>query len=165
MQEDEALTLRYASSMLPPEQQGNTYAVSISTFLQHRHFQKEAHAEAFLQTLFRYRRQGKFYLHGFAIMPNHVHLLLTPATDGGLPKCIQLIKGGYSFTVRAITRNEIWHSGYHEHRVRGLADYDNQLRYIANNPPSARLPHSYLYVHTHSQHAASIDPCPSSLLT
>jgi putative transposase len=151
------------SSMAPP--QSNTYAISISTFLQHRHFQKEAHAELFLETLLRYRGQGSFQLHGFAIMPDHVHLLITPAVDRGLPKCLQLIKGGYSFAARAITQHEIWHSGYHEHRVRDLTDYDNQLRYIANNPSAARLAHDYLYVHTHPRHAASIDLRPPGLPT
>jgi hypothetical protein len=42
------------SCMVP--QQSNTYAISISTFLQHRHFQKEAHAELFLKTILRYRQ-------------------------------------------------------------------------------------------------------------
>jgi putative transposase len=152
-------------SMPPPEQQGNTYAISISTFLQHRHFQRETHANLFLKTLLRYREQRKFTLHGFAIMPDHVHLLLTPAHDQPLPKCLQLIKGGYSFAARTFTQKEIWHSGYHEHRVRDMADYDNQLRYIANNPPAGRLPEDYLYVHTHPTQKAFLDPCPSHLLS
>ena len=138
----------------------NTYAISISTFLQHRHFQKEAHAELFLKALLRYHQQRKFQLHGFAIMPDHVHLLITPALDQSLPKCIQLIKGGYSFAARDLTPKEIWHSGYHEHHIRDVEDYDNQLRYISNNPTAARLPSGYPYVHTHPAHLTSLDPCP-----
>ena len=146
-------------------QQSNTYAITISIFLQHRHFQAEANAEIFIQTLLRYRQQGKFQLHGFAIMPDHVHLLITPGADQSLPKCLQFIKGGYSFAARTITPKEIWHTGYHEHRIRDYEDYDNQLRYIANNPPAARLGGEYRYVHTHPQHASSVDPCPQHLLT
>ena len=97
------------SSMGP--HQSNTYAISISTFLQHRHFQIEAHAELFLKTLLRYRQQQDFQLHGFAIMPDHIHLLITPVVDQALPKCIQLIKGGYSFAARTVTQKEIWHPG------------------------------------------------------
>jgi putative transposase len=144
--------------------QSNTYAISISTFLQHRHFQKQANADLFLKTLLRYREQGKFQLHAFAIMPDHVHLLITPGINQSLPKCIQLIKGGYSFAARTITQKEIWHSGYHEHCIRDLSDYDHQLRYIANNPPAGQLPAEYLYVHTHPQHAHSIDVCPNHFL-
>jgi putative transposase len=148
--------------MVPP--QSNTYAISISTFLQHRHFQNEANAELFLKTLLRYRQQGKFHLHGFAIMPDHVHLVITPSTDQSLPKCIQLIKGGYSFAARFLTPKEIWHTSYHEHRIRDLEDYDNQLRYIANNPSAAKLASDYRHVHTHPEHALSLDPCPAHLL-
>jgi len=72
-------------------------------------------------------------------MPDHVHLLITPSSDQPLPKCIQLIKGGYSFGARTLTLKEIWHTSYHEHRIRNYEDYDNQLRYIANNPPAANL--------------------------
>ena len=150
--------------MPPTEHQGNAYAIVISTFLQLPHFQKTAHADLFLTTLLRYRQQGKFQLHGFAIMPNHVHLLITPADEQTLPKCVQLIKGGYSFAARSLSLKEIWHSGYREHWIRDLSDYDNQLRYIANNPPAANLPADYPYVHTHSQQLSSIDPCPTKLL-
>jgi putative transposase len=150
------------SPMVHP--QSNTYAISISTFLQHRHFQAEANAELFIKTLLCYRQKGKFQLHGFAIMPDHVHLLITPASDQSLPKCIQLIKGGYSFAARTITPKEIWHISYHEHRIRDYEDYDNQLRYIANNPPSAKLASDYRYVHTHPENALSLDACPQQPL-
>jgi putative transposase len=152
------------SSMPPAEFQASIYAISISTFLQHRHFQKQAHAELFMQTLLRYQNQAKFQLHGFAIMPDHVHLLITPLPDHPLPKCIQLLKGGYSFAARALTIKEIWHSGYHEHRVRDVLDYHNQLRYIANNPPAGRLPEDYFYVHSHPEHMSRLDACPTHLL-
>ncbi len=50
----------------------------------------------FLQTLYRYRREDRFQLHAFVVMPEHVHLLFTPATDVTLEHAVQLIKGGYS---------------------------------------------------------------------
>ncbi len=152
--------------MLSPmsDPQRKTYAITVATFLQHNHFQKEAHCELFLQTAMRYREQGKFLVHGFAVMPNHGHLLISPAEDQTLPKCVQFIKGGYSFAARTLTPKEIWQHGYHEHRVRDLRDYDNQLRYIANNPPAARLGDEYPFVHTHARWKGFIDPCPPWLL-
>jgi len=151
--------------MQPARSKLETYAISISTFLQHRHFQREANADLFLTTLLRYRTQGKFQLHGFAIMPTHVHLLITPAIDQPTSRSIQLIKGGYSFAARDQQKKEIWHSGHHEHRVRDVIDYDNQLHYIANNPPADHLPPSYPYVHTHPDQALNIDPCPAHILS
>jgi REP element-mobilizing transposase RayT len=67
--------------MTTQRQQLATYALTISTFQQHRHFQRTANAELFLATLQRYRTQRKFLLHAYAVMPDHVHILLTPASD------------------------------------------------------------------------------------
>jgi len=103
-------------------------------------------------------------IHGFAVMPNHVHILISPGEDQPLPKCVQLIKGGYSFAARTVEPKEIWQNGYHEHRVRDLSDYDNQLRYIANNPPAARFGEDYPFVHTHARWKGFTDPCPPWLL-
>jgi REP element-mobilizing transposase RayT len=70
----------------------STYAITISTHQSHSHFQLPANAELFIATLFRYRDAGKFKLHGFAIMPGHVHILITPSIDPNTSRCVQLIK-------------------------------------------------------------------------
>jgi putative transposase len=150
-------------------QKPSTYALTISTHLQHRHFQRTANAELFITTLFRYRDRSKFLLHGFAIMPDHVHILLTPAIDQSTGKSIQLIKGGYSFAARKQSPGEIWHSGHHEHRVRDLIDYDlidydQQLLYIANNPVRKHC-EDYPHVHTHPNFTQRMDPAPAHLLS
>ena len=127
-----------------------TYTVTISTHQQHRHFQRTANAELFVATLLRYRDAGKFLLHGFVVM--HVHVLITPSESTG--KAIQLIKGGYSHAARQQSIGEIWHTGYHEHRIRDLADFQAQKQYIANNP--IRKGYSN-YPHVHTTHSAPLD--------
>lgn len=134
-----------------------TYAITISTFQQHRHFQVSANAELFIEILFRYRDQKKYQLHAFVVMPDHVHVLITPAVDQSTSRCIQFIKGGYSFAVRHQSQREIWHSGYHEHRVRDPDDYIDQKLYIQNNPARRHLT-SYPYVHT--EFSERLDPSP-----
>ncbi len=73
-----------------------------------------------LKTLYRYRREGRYTLHAFAIMPEHVHLLLTPAKDVTIERAIQLIKGAYSHDLGTnIGRDqEIWQRGFTDHRIR-----------------------------------------------
>ena len=139
----------------------STYAITISTFQQHRHFQRTANAELFLDTLFRYRAQGRFQLHGFVVMSDHVHVLITPAVDQSTAKCIQFIKGGYSFAARNQSHGEIWHSGYHEHRIRDASDFRSQLLYIANNPSRKNFAD---YPHVHTRFAESLAPIPPQLL-
>src|SRR5271168_4388574 len=55
-----------------------TYFVTSATFNRRRLFQVAANAELFLDTLQQYRRQGHYKLHAFVVMPDHIHLLLTP---------------------------------------------------------------------------------------
>ena len=56
------------------------------------------------------RKQKRFLLHEFVIMPDHFHLLLTPAPDISLEKCLQYIKGGFSFRARKELdfKHDIW---------------------------------------------------------
>jgi|ERR1700679_582324 putative transposase len=141
-------------------QSQSTYAITILAFQRHRHFQRTANAELFISILFRYRDAGKFQLHGFAVMPDHIHILITPARDQSTSRCLQLIKGGYSFAAREQSPGEIWHAGYHEHHVRDPSDFLVQLQYIANNPIRKHLA-DYAHVHTASMHASKLDGTPS----
>lgn len=134
-----------------------TYPITILTDGRRRHFQRTANAELFISTIFRYRDAGKFILHAFAIMPDHVHVLITPAVDQSTAKSIQLIKGGYSFAVREQSLGEIWHSGYHEHRIRDLSDYEAQEQYIANNPVRKKMTD---HPHVHTCYLDRLDPPP-----
>ena len=97
--------------MSPP----GTYFVTFSTFQRRRFFVVESYAKLFLKTLYGYRRQGRFTLHAFVLMPDHVHLLLTPAADVTLERAMQSIKGGYSHAVGIkISRRKIWQKGFTE---------------------------------------------------
>ena len=143
----------------------STYHITISTLLQHRHFQKESNAELFLQVLLRYRDANKFQLHAFAIMPDHVHLLLTPALDQPTSRIVQLLKGGYSHASKSYSAGRIWHSGHHEHRIRNASDFANQYQYIANNPLAAGLSLDDSFVHINPRFKDGMDPLPSTLST
>jgi putative transposase len=142
-------------------QKQSTYAITISTFQQHRHFQRTANAELFITTLFRHRDKSRFQLHGFVVMPDHMHILITPAINESTAKCVQYIKGGYSFAARQQSPGEIWHSGYHEHRIRNEDDFKNQLLYIGNNPARKRYED---YPHVHTKYLDRIDTIPNHLL-
>jgi putative transposase len=55
-----------------------TYFVTSATFNRRRLFQVAAKADLFLEVLQNYRREGHYKLHAFVVMPDHIHLLLTP---------------------------------------------------------------------------------------
>jgi putative transposase len=139
-----------------------SYAITILTHQRRSLFQRTENAELMIHTLFRYRDADRFALHAFAIMPDHLHVLITPAIDQSTSRCVQLMKGGFSFAVREQFKGEVWHSGYHEHRIRDAHDFEAQKVYIAKNPSRKNFV-DYSFVHT--RHEARIDPMPSHLLT
>jgi putative transposase len=72
-----------------------TYFVTSVTSGRRRLFQIAVNAELFLETLQAYRRQGHYKLHAFVVMPDHIHLLLTPQGET-VERVMGLIKGGSS---------------------------------------------------------------------
>lgn len=117
-----------------------TYFVTFLTWQRRRRFVVEPYVRLFLKTLDGYRRQGKFLLHAFVLMPEHVHLLLTPAGDVTLERSIQFIKGGYSRAFGLEFRSgEVWQRGFTDHRIRDLEDFRCHLDYIHQNPVKRRL--------------------------
>jgi putative transposase len=100
-----------------------TYFVTFATFQRRRLFIVESYASLFLETLYGYRRQRRYQLHAFVLMPDHVHLPLTPAFDLTLERAMQLIQGSYSHAVGIkISRREIWQKGFTDHRIRDAQD-------------------------------------------
>jgi REP-associated tyrosine transposase len=59
-------------------------------------FQVEKIASLFIEVLMNYRSEKKYLLHEFVVMPDHLHLIITP-TQITLERALQLIKGGFSF--------------------------------------------------------------------
>jgi putative transposase len=100
-----------------------------------------------------HQRRRVFQLHGFVVMPEHIHVLLTPS--GAVEGAAQLIKGGFSFAVRDQFPGEVWQQGYHAHRIVDTADYWNQLAYIACNPVKRHL---NAHPHVHTQCLDRLDP-------
>src|ERR1700675_4368561 len=74
-----------------------TYFITASTWEKKGLLQSERMAKLLIDVFFNYQKQGKYCLHEFVVMPNHFHLLITPASLVTLEKGVQFIKGGFSF--------------------------------------------------------------------
>jgi putative transposase len=111
-----------------------TYFVTFLTSQRMRLFVVEPYARLFLKTLYGYKHQGSFQLHAFVVMPEHVHLLITPSTT--LERAVQLIKGGYShaFGSEFGRKKEVWQRGFTDHRIRDGVDFELHREYIHQNP-------------------------------
>jgi putative transposase len=91
-----------------------------------------------VSTLKHYDGTG-YKLHAYVIMPDHLHLLITPTES--VEKSMQLIKGGFSFRAKKELQchGEIWQPGFTDHRIRDEEDWKRYLEYIRSNPIEARL--------------------------
>ena len=87
-------------------------------------------------TFLKYRDAGEFELHEYVVMPNHIHLLLSLHDQQKLSRVIQLIKGGFSHSLRekGIVFRAVWEQRYHDRRVRDGNEFAEISQYIRQNP-------------------------------
>jgi putative transposase len=140
-----------------------TYFVAFSTHHRRKRFVLETYVRLFLHAVYRYRREGRYELHAFVVMPEHVHLLLTPARDVPIERSIQLIKGAYSHESErssAAIRNS-GSCGFTDHRIRIAVDFMHHQNYIHRNPVERHIvtdPSDYRYCSGFS--GFKLDPWP-----
>jgi len=83
---------------------------------------------------------GHYLLHAFVVMPNHVHLLITPAI--ALPKLTKSLKGitaKQANTMLALTGSRFWQEESYDHLVRDEREFEEIRNYIEENPVRAGL--------------------------
>ncbi|MGA8270643.1 MAG: transposase [Candidatus Sulfotelmatobacter sp.] len=116
---------------------GNTghgcYFITASTFQKRNILQSDRMAGLFVDVLLHYRSQRKYLLHEFVVMPDHFHLLITPAET--LERAMQLIKGGFSYRAKKELAfiHEVWQPSYYDRRVRDAEEYFAFRQYIRRN--------------------------------
>src|SRR4051812_4405566 len=112
-------------SRLPSACADQTYFVTTNAEQGKFLLRSDPMAKLLIDTLYSYRKQGKFLLHEFVVMSNHLHLLITPKAT--IEKAVQFIKGGFSYRAKKeLDKNfEIWQRGFTDRRVRDLQEYDD----------------------------------------
>lgn len=126
------------------------YFVTTRTWQGRELFRNESLAKTLLETLLDCRKRGFYLLHDFVIMPDHLHLILTPGNETSLERAVQMIKGGSSHQMGKTLRIAfpVWQKGFHEHWIRSEDDYQARKHYIEWNPVDAKLastPRDYPY--------------------
>jgi putative transposase len=141
-----------------------TFFVTTVTSGRRSLFQSDRVAKFFLGVLMDYRGRGLFRLHEFVVMPDHLHLLITPSRVISLEKSMQYIKGGFSHRYRAEFRSrlEFWERSFTNHRIRGAEDYDRHKNYIHLNPVRAGLAERPMdYPYSSASRALILDSAPA----
>ncbi|OLC90489.1 MAG: transposase [Acidobacteria bacterium] len=146
---------------------GTSYFVTTKCWQGRRIFQVPEIADILLRTIFDYRERKAYLLHEFVLMPDHLHLLLTPGPTTTLEKAIQLIKGGSSHQIHKERnqRMEIWQEGFYDWTIRDAHDWEAKVDYIRMNPVRAKLvqvPEDWPY--SSASRKSDLDPIPPKYL-
>ncbi len=137
-----------------------TFFVTAVTWRRSPIFQNDLRAQLLVDVLHHYR--PRYLLHEFVIMPDHIHLILTPHMSLSLERAMQLIKGGFSF--RAGRNLEIWQPSFTNHRIRDAEDYARHRAYIHNNPVKRGIvARAEEFAYSSANRAFVLDPMPPGL--
>jgi REP element-mobilizing transposase RayT len=92
------------------------------------------------ETLLRFS-DDKYKLPAWVIMPNHVHLLLTPKADVPLAEIMHSLKSYTAHQANKILNRvgKFWSKEYFDRYMRDYEHYVKTIAYIENNPVKAGL--------------------------
>jgi len=121
--------------------QAGVYFVTTDTWQRRQLFLKPDPARIVLEQIFDCRDRGFYKLHTFVLMPEHLHMLITPGGETTLEKAMMMIKGGSSYKIKKqlLYSFPIWMEGFHDHWIRDAHEYRIRKQYIEQNPVKARL--------------------------
>lgn len=99
---------------------------------------------------------SRYDLHAWVIMPNHVHVLLTPRESHTLSEIVHSWKSFTANRANAILQRtgEFWQRESYDHLVRDEEDFWRICEYIKNNPVKAglcQMPEDWLYSHVEGE--------------
>lgn len=129
--------------------QAGVYFITTDTWQRRQIFLKPDPARIVLEQILECRERGFYRLHAFVIMPEHLHMLITPGEETTLERAVMMIKGGSAHTIKGelLYSFPIWMGGYHDRWIRHAQEYWTRREYIELNPVKAKLaekPKDYL---------------------
>ncbi|MGV3616915.1 MAG: REP-associated tyrosine transposase [Fimbriimonas sp.] len=93
------------------------------------------------ESIFYGHGKGDYLLHAWVVMPNHVHVLLTPAENRPLGDIVGTIKGVTAKRINRLMKRdgELWQADYFDRYIRDADHFERVRRYIEWNPVKAKL--------------------------
>jgi len=88
----------------------------------------------------RYRDPAQYLLHSFVVMPNHVHMLITPKMPvAAIMQSLKRFTGRQANRMLGLTGSPFWQDESYDRQVRGDEEFERIARYIEMNPVHAGL--------------------------
>ena len=95
-----------------------------------------AQCRQFVEEALFFNDKQAYHLHAFVIMPNHVHILLSPIGENSVVSIVSKLKRYSSRMIKQClgTDGNVWQREMFDRMMRGEDDFAHKLAYIVNNP-------------------------------
>jgi putative transposase len=115
---------------------GHTYYLTCCT-ARRRPLLLQGHLGGYLVGLYADQRdKGRIALHGYVVMPDHYHVLLTLKDDASVSGVVRAVHSLFARRCRATTntRGRVWQTRFYDRVVRSEPDWREKLSYLHDNP-------------------------------
>ena len=134
--------------------EGQTYHTISVTHNRQPLFSSDRAAQVVVDAISHIRSTEKAYVLAYAVMPDHLHLLLVPRLGHNVSTIMHSIK---SYSARQIQRSTgykgaVWQTSFLDRIIMGDAHLSTTLQYIVQNPVTAGLvgePEQYRFSSAH----------------
>ena len=125
-------------------EEGRPYFITTVTRSRKQIFTDQKLCRIFLITVEYYKIILDYRVHGYCVMPDHVHLLLTPAAQFSLSFIMKMIKGSFARKINKLKseQGKVWQKSFYDSMIRNERQFMHQMNYIHQNPVSAGLVNS-----------------------
>ena len=121
--------------------EGAAYHVTSRTNAQANIFIDNLSQKIMLMVIEEAKEKFGFKLHNFCVMPNHIHLLITPTGGTNLSRIIQWIKTRAAKRWNFINKSgdHLWGERFFSRPVKNVEEFNIVYNYIDQNPVKAGL--------------------------
>ena len=116
--------------------EGDDHLITFSCYHRLPYLSDDQAKAIFEATLEQIRERHSFCIHGYVVMPEHVHMLLSEPDITRLATALNVLKTQTSKQLKA-GRKQFWQTRYHDVNILTHRRWRNVLRYIHQNPVKA----------------------------
>ncbi len=118
--------------------EGSYHFLTFSCYRRRPYLNDDHARTVFEETLERLRRRHDFYLFGYVLMPEHVHLLLSEPKHHPLATTLSVLKAETSKLLKG-DRPQFWQTRYYDFNVLTHRKHVEKLKYMHRNPVTREL--------------------------
>jgi putative transposase len=115
------------------QQEGHLHFVTFSCYQRLSYLNTDVAYTCFERWLETLRARHDFEVHGYVLMPEHVHMLVSEPVKQSLGNTLRALKGQTSKELKG-NRMHFWQKRYHDFNVFSEKKRIEKLRYLHRNP-------------------------------